>query len=144
MPNYTFHTSHDATAIRDCMLQHHNIPAQFISGAESESWEPEFNDKTMYISVKAGVVLHGFFVLLRKDVHIAEAHMIFYRSAWGQVAEMGRQCLRWIWTNFPFITMLAAPVKVGNRLAERCIRKMGFTDTKIVVAGYKRFYYSKL
>jgi RimJ/RimL family protein N-acetyltransferase len=138
MREYSFHISRDADAIKDCIKLPHNAIHQFVNGADSDTWEPSFGGKYVYIAIREGMKLHGFFILIQTSCKSAEAHMIFNRSAYGKTIDMGRQCIKWLRDRFPGLGILMAPVSEENKLALRCVKGMGFEDEGITQDGYRQ------
>jgi len=122
---YTFSLCHDAALIKDTVLQPHNIPFQFDDSHSPSDYEVIFDPKILYIKVERNHRYQGLFLIIYKDYSLAEAHLAVMPCAFGRVAEMGKECLNWVWAN-TYINHLICPVLADNGLALNCVKKMGF------------------
>lgn len=124
---YTFSLCNDKYLIRDTILAPHNIPFQFDDEHDPGEYEPIFDPKLLYIKVEKNHIYQGLFLLIYKSPIVAEAHLAFLPHAYGHVAEMGKECLKWIWNN-TFIEHIICPILEYNGLARNCVKKMGFEE----------------
>jgi hypothetical protein len=124
---YTYSISEDYELIKQVALAQNNLRKCFDDfWSDPQSYEPFVGDNIFYIKCMENELLLGFFCLIRKDRDTCEAHMSFLPVAYGKVAEVGRQCLKWIRANLTDINYLISPCVESNRLADQCIRAMGF------------------
>jgi len=98
---YTFSISQDYYLIRDTLISSNNVPYNFQDGENPEYWKPNLAANVLHIKVCKGNEFMGFFFLIRKGEKIAEAHMAFLPHAYGQVVDIGKECLQWIWRIVP-------------------------------------------
>ena len=122
---YTFTISRDYYLIRDTVISGNNIPYNFQDGEDPKHWKPNLAANILHIKVCRDNEFLGFFFLIRKGERVAEAHMAFLPHAYGQVINIGKKCLEWIWKYLP-INTLVAPCIEDNRLALRVIKGIGF------------------
>lgn len=93
-----------------------------------EKFEPVQNDSYVYLLVRDGDDLMGFFGLQPHTTTIWEVHTCLLPGAWGDrgkiAAEMGRQ---WVWDNLPCIRLITN-VPTYNRLAMRFAKAAGMME----------------
>jgi hypothetical protein len=128
---YKFSLSQDKDLIRSVVLASNNLLFNFDdSYPDPYSFQPIFNENIYYIKCEdQDDNFLGFFFLIKgigTDV-IAESHMAFLPVAYGKVANIGKECLQWVWDNTAFNT-LVCPCIETNRLALKCIKAIGFQE----------------
>lgn len=122
---YSFSLSTDKQLIRDTILLPNNIPFNFDDKYKDPfDYEPLIQDNIMNIRVDKGGEFMGFFFLIKRSYTLAEAHLAFTPKAFGEVAEMGKECLKWIWNNTG-LEHLICPVIETNHLALKCVKAIG-------------------
>jgi RimJ/RimL family protein N-acetyltransferase len=125
--NYKFSLTRDPKEIRDVVLAGNNISYNFDDNwGDPNTYQPKLTPEMQYIKVERDGVTQGIFFLITLNDKLAEAHLAFYPRAYGKVAKIGAECLQWVWDNTSFTTLLC-PCLEHNKLALRCIEKMGFT-----------------
>lgn len=129
MTDYNFSLTKDIAEIRRVVLTKENIPFQFDdTWVDPMTWMPNVDGQIANIEVRApGGEIMGYFFLVKMEPVTVEAHMTFLPSAYGSVAEMGRQCLDWVWKYMNIATIIA-PVLKTNALAIKCVKDMGFQE----------------
>ena len=91
-----------------------------------DTFDPLNNDKIMYIACYKENQYMGIFALLTNN-KITEAHLAFLPCAYGQVADIGKECLSYLWKNTE-IQEIVAPIVENNKKARNCIEKMGLKE----------------
>ena len=126
---YNFSLSNDKELIRSVVLAPNNLLFNFDDTyPDPYSFNPVFNDNIYYIKCEdANNTFLGFYFLIKKAETIAEAHMAFLPVAYGKVSDIGKECLKWVWENTTFNT-LVCPCIESNRLAMKCIKSIGFQE----------------
>lgn len=124
---FEFLLCNDMTLIKAVLMSGHNKPYQIQDDEviDFNLWKPEERKDVINLAVMEDGVFQGFFFLIKTSPNACEAHLGFLPSAYGRVAEAGRECAKLLFeaTEIEHIT---CPVIESNRLAVRCVERMGF------------------
>lgn len=126
MTKYSFSFSHDTDLIKSTVLLSNNINYCFDDTDNPDTCVVPIDSKLKYIKVEEKGIFLGFFLLKERNDRVAEAHLAFLPRAYGRVADLGRECLLWIWEKTTY-EVIICPVLEDNKLALNCILRMGFT-----------------
>ena len=121
---YQFRETVDSGLIKEYVMLPNNRRYNFDDGHSPDNYSVVLRDDYTYIEVLNSGISYGIIVLIEINSVVAEAHLCFKPSAYGQVSRIGIECLEWISKNTTY-TQIVAPVVQSNRLAVRCIEKIG-------------------
>lgn len=127
-------TPHDDADVKRALLEprnrFYNFGVNDFQG-EPEDWTPTEHPSIVATRCSCGRRLLGFIFLFRKTEAIAEAHMAFLPTAYGEVRDITRRFLNWVHGEIIWLREIVAPCCTDNAKALACLLGIGFKPTYV-------------
>ena len=132
---YQFYITSDLSLLSSVFLSNNNKDWLTDDLHKIDNLSSLINDKIMYIACYKETQFLGIFGIIKEKKeekpssilnNRAEAHLAFLPCAYGQVSDIGKECLLYLW-NTTDLDEIIAPVVEENIKARKCVERMGFT-----------------